>query len=150
MGHKYLKGTVRTVEFRMDRNVEIFIYHTWIISSLLKILQGFPLLFKWTHGWPSCVCMSRSIAPPLPPGDSVSHHTALCCPQHPLCCQRACSATPQPQDLPLIIKLLQPQCSFFTYLLDSLLFETIYFSCLFLVYFHYTISIIKSKTRALL
>lgn len=69
MGHKYLEGTVRTTELQTDKNIEIFIYHTWFISSLLKILHGLPALPVEHMAWPSHVYTSLQHCPieyPLP------------------------------------------------------------------------------------
>lgn len=79
MDRKYLKDIVKTVEFQTDRNLEIFIYHTWTISSLFKNLQGLPSALQMSP-WLGHVYMSGSNAPQ----GSLSHCTYVLSPASPL------------------------------------------------------------------
>lgn len=90
MDRKYLKDIVKTVEFQTDRNLEIFIYHTWTISSLFKNLQGLPSALQMSP-WLGHVYMSGSNAPQ----GSLSHCTYLLPPASP-----AISAHDQPSYSP--------------------------------------------------
>lgn len=130
LGHKYLEGTVRT----------------YIIHGSPHSAENPPKPFhcssNGTLAWPSQVYLSLQHHPT---GQPLPLHLLLSPPAFPLLSVLLLTY-PASLRASLSIKLLGPKCSFFTSLLDARHLEFLLFVVyLLLVYFHYTISIIKSK-----